>query len=91
MSRTVSCVAIDGNGNILGRGYTVVPSNGLRYLRASDLSNGIDYVGSALCKADGRAEASAVFLAPSAITSLKVRQRGRRGGMLFRFPVVASY
>ena len=87
----VKCAATDANGNILGRAHTHVPGNGLRYLRASDLAGGVDFVGSAVCKADGRADGSAVFLAPSAITSLKVKQRARRGVTLFRFPVVASY
>ena len=87
----VKCVAIGANGQILGRAHTHVPGNGLRYLRASDISNGVDFVGSAACKANGRADGSVIFLAPSAITSLKVKQRGRRGRTTFRFPVVASY
>ena len=36
-------------------------------------------------------DGSVVFLAPSAITSLKVTQRVRRGVTHFRFPVIASY
>ena len=88
---TVKCKAIDSNGHILGRAHTHVPGNGLRYLLASDLSNGVDFVGTAVCRADGRADGSVIFLAPSAITSLKVKEHGRRGAMHFRFPVVASY
>ena len=87
----VWCAAYDADGNILGRADTYVPGNGLRYLRASDLSGGVDFVGSAVCKARGRLEGSVVFLAPSAITSLKVRQHERRGVTHFRFPLVASY
>ena len=87
----VWCRAYDSDGNIVGRADTFVPGNGLRYLRASDLSGGTDFVGSAVCKARGRVEASVVFLAPSAITSLRVEQQMRRGVTKIRFPVIASY
>ena len=88
---SVWCKAYDANGNILGRADTHVPANGLRYLRASDLAGGVDFVGSAMCWARGRIDGSVVFLAPSAITSLNVTQRVRRGVTHLRFPVVASY
>lgn len=87
----VWCRAHDTDGNVVGRADTYVPSNGLRYLRASDLSGGVDFVGSAVCKARGRVEGSVVFLAPSAITSLRVKQHVRRGVTHIRFPVIASY
>ncbi len=87
----VRCMAIGGNGQVLGRARTVIPGNGLRYLRASDLSGGVDFVGSAVCRANGRTDGSVVFLARSAITSLDVKRRYRLGVTSFKFPVVASY
>ncbi len=87
----VKCVAIGANGNMLGRAHTHIPGNGLRYLRASDLAGGADFVGSAVCKADGNAAGSVVFLTRSAITSLGVKQRHRLGVTRFKFPLVASY
>ena len=41
----VVCAAFNANGRPLGRAAMRVPGNGLRYLRASDVSNGIDYIG----------------------------------------------
>lgn len=87
----VRCVGYGANGEVLGRGMTRVPAKGVRYLRASDLSDGVDFVGSALCKANGNVVATAVFLAPGAITDLDVQQRPRRRRSHMRFPLIASY
>jgi hypothetical protein len=87
----VHCTAYAGNGDVLGRGRTRVPARGVKYLRASDLSDGVDFVGSAVCKARGRVTATAVFLAPGAITDLNVKQNKRRRSTRMRFPLIASY
>lgn len=50
----VAWVGYNANGRALGRAYTVVPANGVRFIRASDISNGRDYLGSASCKARAR-------------------------------------
>jgi len=91
VATTVYCTAFSGNGEILGRGKTRVPAKGVRYLRASDLSDGVDFVGSAVCKARGRVTATSVFLAPGAITALDVKQYRRKRTSRMRFPLVASY
>ncbi len=87
----VYCTAYAGNGDVLGRGKTRVPARGVRYLRASDLSDGVDFVGSAVCKARGRVTATAVFLAPGAITDIHVKQQKRGRSTRMRFPLIASY
>jgi len=50
----IAWVGYNANGRALGRAYTVVPANGVRFIRASDISNGRDYLGSASCKARAR-------------------------------------
>jgi len=87
----VRCAAYGANGRVLGRRRAVVPAKGLRYLRASDLSNGKDFVGSAVCTARNRLAASAVFLAPGAMTNLDVIQAGPWDSTSIRFPLVATY
>ena len=87
----VLCVGYDGDGNVLGRKAAKVPSQGVRYLRASDLSDGADFVGSALCKARGHIIPSAVFLAPGAITKLDVLPTKGKRSTRIRFPLIATY
>ncbi len=88
---TVTCTAYGSNGDVLGRGRTRVAAQGVKYIRASDLSNGVDFIGSALCKARGRIVVSSVFLAPGAITNLDVKTRNGKRWTRVRFPLIASY
>jgi len=88
----VVCRAIDGNGQAIGsRTGVTVPPGGVRYLRASDLSDGADFVGSAICVARSHMISSGFFLAPGAITDLKAQRAVRRRSVEMRFPVVATY
>jgi hypothetical protein len=88
---TVRCIAHAANGDVLGEGMTLVPAKGVRYLRASDLSDGVDFIGSARCKANGNVVGTAIFLAPGAITDLDVEQRHKKRRSMMRFPLIASY
>lgn len=88
---TVICTAHGANGEFLGRRMARVPARGLRYLRASDLSSGADFVGSAVCSSRARVAASAVFLAPGSITNLDVIQAGPWDSHNIRFPLIATY
>ena len=87
----VHCVAWDGNGNRLSRKTARIPARGVKYLRASDLSDGVDFVGSAVCTSRSRIAASAVFLAPGAMTNLEVIQSDPWHATRIRFPLIASY
>lgn len=88
----VLCVSYDANGNAVGRKFARLPARGVRYLRASDFSNGADFIGSASCTSRGRVAASAVFLAPGAITNLDVIQGQRWDDTnRVRFPLIATY
>ena len=87
----VACTAYGANGRVLGRKTAFVPGRGVRYLRASDLSNGRDFVGSAVCAVRVRMAASAVFLAPGALTNLDVLQAGPWDDSQIRFPLIATY
>ena len=87
----VYCRSFDQDGRTLGRTATKIPARGLRYIRASDLANGHDFIGSAFCQAHGDVVASAVFIAPGAITNLTVEQAAVAGRARIQFPIVASY
>ena len=87
----VVCAAYDGDGNLLGTKAAHIPARGLRYLLASDIANGVDFVGTAECKSRSRIRGSAVLLAPGALTDLDVRHRGRRRVTYLSYPLVASF
>jgi hypothetical protein len=92
MSRSttaVKCVAFNKNGRPIGRTRTVVPPLGLRYVLASDMSNGVDFVGQVQCAPRGRIVGSVVFIGP-AVTDLPVHN-GKLGESRIRFPLVAHY
>ena len=86
----VKCVGFDGRGRVIGAARTRVPGRGLRYLLASDIAHDRDFVGSILCKSDGRVIGSALLIGAQ-LTDLGVRERRVGGGLLLRFPLVASY
>lgn len=89
-SKRVRCVAFDDDGRAVGRVRLSVPSQGLRYVLASDLSDGRDFVGSAQCSSSGHITGSAIWLGPG-ITDLTVRQGALDGWTRIRFAVVATY
>ena len=88
---SVICRAYGANGELLGRRFARVPARGVRYLRASDLSSGADFVGSAVCASRSRVAASAIFLAPGSITNLDVIQAAPWDAHNIRFPLIATY
>lgn len=86
----VACIGYNANGRVLGRAYTVVPANGVRFIRASDISNGRDFLGSASCRARARLiPASFIVGVGFSDAPAKVVHSWDESGM--RFPVVASY
>lgn len=95
----VRCTAWDGNGDPIGSPVIIpVPAGGVRWIRASDLSNGANFVGSARCTTLGGVTGSAFLVGPRGATDLPAHQHrtrlGRRGKRYMhhlRFPVVASY
>ena len=86
----IACVGYGANGNVLGRAYTVVPANGLRFIRASDISNGRDFLGSAKCKARARVIPSS-FIVGVGFSDAPARVVNGWDDSSIRFPVVASY
>jgi len=86
----VRCMSRTHNGEIIGQAGTQVPPNGLRYIRASDFSEGRDYLGSAECKSDRRVLSSAILFGEE-ITRLDSKSRRRGHGMNHFFAVVATY
>lgn len=86
----VACVGYNANGRALGRAYTVVPANGVRFIRASDISNGRDFLGSASCKARSRL-IPASFIVGVGFSDAPARVVHGWDASSMRFPVVASY
>ena len=84
------CVAFDYEGKPAGRGRVRVPPRGLRWLLASDISNDVDFVGSAQCFLSGEMLGSAIFLGRG-ITDLPVHQRAVGRANRIAIPVVAHY
>ncbi len=88
----VLCVGFDKAGDPVGRAWVKVPRLGLRYLLASDLSNGADFVGHVQCASPGTVRGSAVFLG-AGFSDLTVEQPRRPTPRLsrMRFLLVATY
>ncbi len=87
----VVCTAYNAAGRMIGRKVARIPGRGVRYLSASDLSGGADFIGSAVCASRTRVAASAVFLAPGSLTNLDVIQAGPWDDTKIRFPLIATY
>ncbi len=85
----VACVGFNKNGRPIGRTITRLPPRGLRYVLASDMSRGTDFIGHVRCKPRGRVVGSTVFIGRG-ITDLPARNvRSGRGRI--RFPLVAHF
>lgn len=86
----VACVGYNANGRALGRAYTVVPPNGVRFIRASDISDGSDFLGSAQCKARAAIIPSSFIVGVGFSDAPASVVRGWDNTAI-RFPIVASY
>ena len=86
----VKCIARNMHGEIIGRLRTRIAGNGLAYLRASDFSNGRDFVGHAECKTSGHTSGTAVLVGLN-VTNLDVESRQSGHVTLHNFPVIATY
>ncbi len=91
----VICKAFDDNGQGVGRAATFVPALGLRYLLASDFSNGATVLGHIQCGTHRHVVGSAFLLGGRAgITEVPVSQsmvgRKKRRSTRIRFPVVLA-
>lgn len=86
----VHCVAYSANGNPLGRGRVKIEGRGLKFMRASDLANGRDYIGSVRCKARGKVLPSA-FIVGAVLTDTKAKAKFDWPGTRIIFPAVATY
>lgn len=84
------CVAFDYEGQRIGQTRVRVPARGMRWLLASDLSDGERFIGNAQCFVNGQMLASAIFLGP-AITDLPVKQASAAGQFRVAIPVLAHY
>ena len=85
----VRCVGFNKNGRAVGRAWVAIPARGLRYLLASDLSYGRDFVGQVQCAAAVQIKGSAVLLGQNVTDLPAIQVQGTFGRL--RFPVVATY
>ncbi|MCF6355170.1 MAG: hypothetical protein L3J26_08740 [Candidatus Polarisedimenticolaceae bacterium] len=87
----VRCVAYGVNGRPLGKINKVkIPGNGLRFILASDLANGRDFVGSTLCHSEGKI-VPAAFIAGRILTDTPAKTTHGWPGTKIRFPTVVTY
>lgn len=86
----VYCVAYNGSGNPIGRTRLRVPGNGVRFVFASDMAAGQDFVGSATCAARSRVVPS-LFIVGGGLTDAKALVNHGWDQTRIRFPVVASF
>ena len=86
----VVCVGYNANGRALGRAFSIVPGNGVRLIRASDISDGRDFLGSARCKALARVIPSS-FIVGVGFSDAPARVVHGWDNTAIRFPIVASY
>ena len=86
----VGCIAYNQHGTPIDRGWVRVAPNGMRFVLASEIAGGRDFVGNVKCKSAGRVIGSAVLLAPG-LTDLPVEQHQHAGNTHLRFPVIAAY
>jgi len=86
----VKCIARNQNGTVVGRTRTRLPAHGLRYLRASDFSDGRDFIGHATCKSSGHVAATAMLFGVE-ISDLPSTSRRRGRGMHHKFSLIATY
>ena len=84
------CVAFDYEGRPAGHARLKIPARGLRWLLASDISDGVDLIGSAQCFLSGRLLGSAIFLGRD-VTNLPVHQTTVGGNHRIAIPVLAHY
>ena len=86
----VVCKAFDDEGAAVGRTALKVPGLGLRFVLASDVANGADFLGSVQCSTQGRVLGSAFLLGVGGVTDLPARQGDSEGALRVRFPVVVT-
>ncbi len=86
----VLCKAFDDQGEPIGRAALSVPGLGLRFVLASDIADGADFLGSVQCATQGRVLGSAFLLAPGGVTDLPAKQADHDDAVRVRFPVVAT-
>jgi hypothetical protein len=89
-SRPVRCLAFNRGGEPVGRTLTRLPANGVRYILASDLSNGRDFVGHVVCNTVGLVLPTGILLGPE-IENVGATVDEFESAARLRFPVVATY
>ncbi len=86
----VRCVAYNAHGRPLGKAWVKVPGNGLRFMLASDIANGRDFVGSTRCHSAGKI-VPAAFIVGRMLTDTPANASRGWGGTKMRFPTVLTY
>ncbi|MBT8139985.1 MAG: hypothetical protein KJP25_09445 [Gammaproteobacteria bacterium] len=83
------CVAYNQRGDAIGRGFSKVPGNGVRVVFASDLSNGVDFLGKIRCKSRDRVSGTA-YIVGADFSDTRVHNLHDRAGSVISVPVVIS-
>lgn len=87
----VLCKSFDSNGAAVGNHWLSVPGKGLSFALASDISNGVAFIGATYCAANEAVIGSAVFAGGGAITDMPASQADHLGDSRIGFPVVSTF
>lgn len=88
----IRCKGFGHNGHVIGNVRLLVPPNGLRYLRGSDVSAGRDFIGHVRCSTSGASvTASAFIVGTGSLANAPVEELRLDSVTNFRVPVVASF
>lgn len=87
----VRCNAYNKNGVWIGRSRTTVPARGVRYIRASDLSGGDNFLGNARCWSARRTIGTGYLVTREGITATRVVSNRHEATEYFRFPVIGYF
>ena len=85
----VRCLARSGDGREVGRTWLKVPRQGLRFILASDIAHGVDFIGSVACSTHARVTGSALLVGAE-LTDLPTHRVALGGAVRLSFPLVIT-
>jgi hypothetical protein len=86
----VVCRARNAQGDAIGHAAVRVPAHGVRFLLASDFSDGAPFLGQVRCLSPRGIRGSGFTRSANGVTDVPSPEHKAKGGRLLYFPVVAT-